>query len=257
MWRGCHCRPAHPGRAPHPQHWQNLRDPAALCAAEACEGGAPAHNAHGPRVPGGQEAHPHRHGCHLQGEDRTVSLTSLPGSRPWRSTHWCGIQTRAGWTLKATVADACTGCTAQILHHLRDTDPPPPQLDIRAASLYTTAKGTERRPLPPAVSGRTVRTQFLTTAVRLMGWSGAPQTPHQREAQDPNQAKQMQPFWKRNDRRQNRLDCAHGGHGKRGLKHKRDSCEGDSLFLALAMGGHMVRNTGGLEKVKVVPADSW
>lgn len=45
--------------------------------------------------------------------------------------------------------------------------------------------------------------------------------------------------------------------GKRGLKRKRDSCEGDSLFLALVMGDHMVRNTGGLEKVKVVPADSW
>ena len=36
---------------------QNLRDPPALGAAEAREGGAPAHDPHGPRVPGGQEAH--------------------------------------------------------------------------------------------------------------------------------------------------------------------------------------------------------
>ena len=36
---------------------QNLRDPPALGTAEAREGGAPAHDPHGPRVPGGQEAH--------------------------------------------------------------------------------------------------------------------------------------------------------------------------------------------------------
>lgn len=58
---------------------QNLRDPPALGAAEACEGGAPAHDPHSPRVPGGQEPHPHRHGGHLQGKGWTVSLTVAPG----------------------------------------------------------------------------------------------------------------------------------------------------------------------------------
>ena len=68
----------------YPPHGQNLRDPPALCAAEAREGGAPAHDPHGPRVPRGQEPQPHRHGRHLQGEDRRVSLALPPaecGSR--------------------------------------------------------------------------------------------------------------------------------------------------------------------------------
>lgn len=54
--------------APHPPPGQNLRDPPALRAAEAREGGAPAHDPHSPRVPGGQEPQPHRHGRHLYGE---------------------------------------------------------------------------------------------------------------------------------------------------------------------------------------------
>lgn len=71
--------PPSPGTSPHPPQRQNLRNPAALRAAEAGKGGAAAHDAHGPRVPGGQEPHPHRHGCHLQGEDRRVRLAPAPG----------------------------------------------------------------------------------------------------------------------------------------------------------------------------------
>lgn len=53
-----------------------------MCAAEASKGGAATHGPHSPGIPRRQEAQPHRHGCHLRGEGRKVSINGQSVTTP-------------------------------------------------------------------------------------------------------------------------------------------------------------------------------